>query len=136
MVKAKKIIILLGITFIGVTTVGITYNHIKDNTPNESIKITEEKKLNEIAIENQEEKNINNPLPNENKQEEQSKKNENLKQDKEIQNNIKNNKDTAPKENKKNKQEKTPQAGDIVCKAGCLYGSEHIKECDKYTANE
>lgn len=95
-----------------------------------------EKKVLEIDIENQKEKNINDPLPNENKQKEQSKKNEDLKQDKEIQNNIKDNKDTVPEENKKNEKEKTPQIGDIVCKAGCVYGSEHKKGCDKYTGNE
>ena len=136
MIKAKKIVILLGIIFIGVTTVAITYNWIKDNTPNKSVEIIEESELNEIAIENQKEKNINNTLPNENKQKEQSKKNEDLKKDKEIQNNIKDNKDTAPQENTKNEQEKTPQVGNIVCKAGCVYGSEHIKGCDKYTGNE
>ena len=72
MIKAKKIVILLGIIFIGVTTVAITYNWIKDNTPNKSVEIIEESELNEIAIENQKEKNINNTLPNENKQKEQS----------------------------------------------------------------
>ena len=109
MIKAKKIVILLGIIFIGVTTVAITYNWIKDNTPNKSVEIIEESELNEIAIENQKEKNINNTLPNENKQKEQSKKNEDLKKDKEIQNNIKDNKDTALQENTKNEQEKTAE---------------------------
>ncbi|EGT4143054.1 hypothetical protein EQY69_02270 [Clostridium perfringens] len=106
MTKAKKIVILLGIIFIGVKTVEITYNWINDNTPNKSVEIIEESKLNEIAVENQKEKDINNPLPNENKPNEQSKKNEDLKQDKEIQNNIKDNKDTVPEENKKNEKEK------------------------------
>ncbi|MDU3843292.1 MAG: hypothetical protein E7G71_00230 [Clostridium perfringens] len=136
MTKAKKIVILLGIIFIGVKTVEITYNWINDNTPNKSVEIIEESELNEIAVENQKEKDINNPLPNENKPNEQSKKNEDLKQDKEIQNNIKDNKDTVPEENKKNEKEKTSQVGGIVCKAGCVYGSEHIKGCDKYTENE
>lgn len=139
MIKAKKIVILLGIIFVGAKTVEITYNWTKDNTSNKSVEIIEESELselNEIAIENQKEKNINDSLPNENKQKEQSKKNEDLKQDKEIQNNIKDNKDTVPEENKKNEKEKTPQIGDIVCKAGCVYGSEHKKGCDKYTVNE
>ncbi|MDZ5253745.1 hypothetical protein [Clostridium sp. LIBA-8841] len=133
MIKAKKIVILLGIIFIGVKTVEITYNWINDSTHNNSVAITEDNKLNEVATEDQKEKNIDDTLPNENEQKDQPKNNEDLKQGKDTQNNMKDNKNALPEKNTKNMQEKTLQVGDVVCKAGCVYGSEHVKGCDKYT---